>query len=233
MKNFIAVLLSIVLIFILCSCGNNGKITCYNCGKEVSEDSTYCNHCSCFLADETDIITDEELSTQPTDYSDFGFINNFGMTEFIKIKSYNFDDKNNAYVILEGEGWYNVVSIKNHNYLEDSRFTAGTAGKMYSGDLVEGSQYSTTAYTVVNNRSLIVQPEYSSNKNITITDVKIVKGIPIITFDGMNTPFEEGWNIPAYFLSLENPEVTVVGQKGLSTIYEYKYFIKPELIYGG
>ena len=47
MKKFLSLILSIILLFSLCACGNNNKAEkyCSSCGEGISKDSAFCDHC--------------------------------------------------------------------------------------------------------------------------------------------------------------------------------------------
>ncbi len=47
MKRFLAITLSIIIVFSLCACGNKetAKINCSSCGESISKDVAFCEHC--------------------------------------------------------------------------------------------------------------------------------------------------------------------------------------------
>lgn len=120
------------------------------------------------------------------DYSDFGFQNNYGLTEWMEISAYDFSDKNNAYVIVRAN--YMVVSFEN-GYLEERLFSTyyrGLSSKcIFEGNRNEGEFYNAEQYNVVSN--YIIEKQITNFPTLEL-NVDIVSGIPIIETNEIHYP---------------------------------------------
>lgn len=70
MKKFLAIVLSIIMVFSLCACGNNEKAEkyCSSCGEGISKDTAFCEHCGPTVnnekAESEDNSSDNSSSTE-------------------------------------------------------------------------------------------------------------------------------------------------------------------------
>ena len=60
MKKLLAIILSIIMVFSLCACGNKetGKINCSSCGESISKDVAFCEHCGAANNVSDDILSE-------------------------------------------------------------------------------------------------------------------------------------------------------------------------------
>ena len=68
MKRFLALVLSVVMVFSLVACGSDGKAEkyCWNCGEGISKSDSFCGHCGTDVSNKT---TDSSKETESTDVS--------------------------------------------------------------------------------------------------------------------------------------------------------------------
>ncbi len=72
MKKFLAITLSIIMVFSLCACGNKetAKINCSSCGESISKDVAFCEHCGAAVNSEKteseDASSDNSSSAEST-----------------------------------------------------------------------------------------------------------------------------------------------------------------------
>ena len=226
MKKVILTFLCVVLISVLCSCVDNGEtMSCDCCGKEVEVGFTYCPYCSWLLTDDAIWEYDEEVLNQLPDYSDFGFINNFGMTEYIGFEEWNFDDKDNAYISItfssSGTPSYSIISMGD-TFLTEYEFEKGFD---FTGDVADAYfKPSYTEYNIINNK-LLNEPYGATYTSTQISEITLDKGIPILSISTGGTTFwPENYFIPTYFLDTDAPDFIQWEN------YEVKFKIKPELL---
>lgn len=234
MKKVIAIFLSMVLISILCSCAVNSEtMYCNGCGEEVKYGFTYCPYCGYQFAADMVGEYDEDLLNQSPDYSDFGFINNFGMTEYLGIDSWDFDDKDNAYVSIIFNAnetcSYSIISMGD-TFLTEYEFTKGLD---FTGDVADATlKPYYNEYNIINNK-LLNEPYGASYTSTQISKVTIDRGIPILSMSTGGTTFgPKNYFIPTYFLDTDDPYFIIWHSKKIENyVFHYVMFkIKPELL---
>lgn len=174
MKKLLALILAVVMIFSLAACGKEKEAEkyCFNCGEGISEIVAFCPYCGVDLS----LSTENSFTNAPIDYSEFGFQNNYNMTEWLEIDDYNFEDPNNAYVIVRKNSGYYVRILEN-GYYTKKYFGSYNRDPIYKGDSNIGDTYDVYPYNIVNNYLIILQ---DTNKTKWEIDVIFESGIPII-----------------------------------------------------
>ncbi len=234
MRKIIKLFLVLLCILGMCSCNEKAvNAFCPNCFKLLVEDGSYCPYCG-FKVSEDNFDNSIELPNRPKNYSDFDFSNTLGLTEFMGIDSYDFSDKDNAYVVAVSDKiiWvvpdkgiypsYDIISIGN-GYL--SHFGFGK-NNHYLGDTSKSTQKITVSpYSIVNNNLLKLLDNSFDDDTVELNNIEIIYGIPI--FDMSIPSLDNKYYIPVSFLDLENKNIT----ESESTInYEVKFKIKKELL---
>lgn len=200
MKKIVTLIL-IASLVLISGCNANTK-KCHACENYHSKDAKFCPNCGVALLsvdEEFDMSNKSEL--QLIDYSDFGFQNNYGMTEWMEIVDYDFSNKSEAFVIGGGM----VISLEN-GYLEERLFDSRT---VFSGDRNDGELYNTERYNIVSN--YVIEKQVTNYPTLEITDVEVVNNIPIIYTDEYHYPCL----IPTYFIDFSRTD---------------KYYIKEDLL---
>lgn len=217
MKKIISSILIVSLLFILSACNSSKTTVCNNCGGKLKENAKFCSECGTELT----VQNNTPETSESTDYSDFGFQNNHNMNQWIEIENYDFSDSQNAYI----ETTSPMVVIFENNYLQKRYFSThpteidetklssgdGTVGELYG----EPKKYEVSANDVLN---------FVSGGTLVIEDVKLERGIPIISTD----EFHYELVIPMYFIDFERGvEITDYVVNNGTYI---RYYIKPEYI---
>ncbi len=210
MKKIIFLILMLAVVFTHSSCNSSKTPVCYNCGIKLNGSVNFCPECGI----ETDDTNDNFEISETIDYSDFGFLNNYNMHQWIEIRNYNFEDWENAYI----ETYYTpMVVIFENNYIYTRiPITSDETGLSYDGLISGKLYYGPEKYEVVSN-NLIKNSSYGA---LEIIEVQIEKGIPIIHTD--DSHFETV--IPMDFIDFKRG-VDVGNYTGFA-----RYYIKPEYI---
>ena len=202
MKRLISFVLCVVTVTLFvtgCSNNNNQKLnleTCYNCGEQYISNSNFCSKCGADL--ESHRIDNENGSNTNihVDYSNYGFINNYGMTEWLEIIEYNFDDPQNAYVVTPFQPF--IVNFDS-DYLQLRLFEEGFR---YTGDYSAGRLYGDpSAWQVVDNKILKLDGANDllySEELLEIQKIEIHSEIPLVYTEEDRFPMV----IPTYFLDV-------------------------------
>lgn len=183
----------------------------------------------------------------PVNYNDFGFINNYGLYEWLLIDKYDFSDINNPYVSVIREYnssdeyakiEYHVISLEN-NFYEKRNFEnyvniikeyllPAFKGKRESGELDVLSEYQTV------NNYLIKIPQDYDHDIIEIKNVKCEKNIPIVSVvreenigSFKNFTYDEVY-IPTSFIDFSRKINVSVND----TLVEIRYYIDSQYLEG-
>lgn len=173
-------------------------VLCAYCDADIAEVDNYCRHCG---------EPNDGGASLEVDYSDFGFDNMYGMTEWIRIEDYSLTDHGSAHV-QAGERYY-VINFAN-GYIEVRAFNYSTyweyAGHFY-GNRTDGTLRDAFPYNLVN--SYMLEFQLTNKRNAEITDVEIVEGIPIIYIDSKEPAADiDGCYIPTDFIDWTREPVT-------------------------
>ncbi len=216
MKNVLSLIL-IASLILISGCSSISKI-CHICENSHPEDANYCPNCGVTLISDDDEI---ESETQVIDYSDFGFQNNYGMTEWMEIKDYDFSNKSEAFVSVKGGNM--VISFEN-GYLEERLFS----GTVFSGNRNEGELYDTERFNIVSN--YVIEKQITNYPTLELTEVELVNNIPIIHTD----EYHYECLIPTHFIDFSRTKMEQLEYNdvhiGKYYITVYKYYIKEEFL---
>lgn len=173
-------------------------VLCAYCDADIAEVDNYCRHCG---------EPNDGGASLEVDYSDFGFDNMYGMTEWIRIEDFDFADHRNAYV-QAGDHYY-VINFAN-SYIEvrsfNSRYMSEYTGHFY-GDRTEGALRDAFPYKLVN--SYMLEFQLTNKRNAEISDVNIIEGIPVIYVNSMESAADiDGCYIPTDFIDWTQEPVT-------------------------
>ena len=158
------------------------------------------------------------------DYSNFGFENNFGMTEWISIAGYDFDDDGEMYVYALG--WDQVVSFSDDFFKFYEKYD----------EYIENTVDSTADCSIKDNDTLTFDSGTFSGTSMLITERKIKNNVPMINSEFTKNYWghtmiikDSAWFIPVEFVDAErSPEKGVIvnskGDKGS------KFYLKSEYV---
>lgn len=217
------ILLSILIASqVLLSGCNFSSPKCHVCQKKYPKDANFCPNCGSDVVSSTD-----ELKSEVTDFSNFGFQNDYGMTEWMEIIDFDFSNKTDAFVIVRSSNY--VVNFSN-GYLEERYFSSDTreAEKViFSGDRNKGELCGAEKYNVVSN--YVIEKQITNYPTLELTEVNLVNNIPIIYTTENHYPCL----IPTYFIDFSRIETDqIVHNDRYFNKYEtvYKYYIKKEFL---
>lgn len=219
MKKLLALLLAVMMILSLSACNFEKTAICKNCSAELQKNANFCSECGC----EINNGNNDFEASKKTDYSNYGFQNNYNMNQWMEIDSYDFSDSLNAYVETHSP----MVVIFENNYLQTRLFSTLPAeideSKLSSGDGTSGELYgSPIKYEIPSNDVLNFA---SGGTLLVIKDVKIERGIPIITTD----EYQYELVIPMFFIDFERG-VEITDRDHVNNGTYIRYYIKPEYI---
>ena len=229
MKRLISLILCLFTVTVFVTgCSNNNKQnpnleTCYNCGEQYIINSNFCPMCGANLESHRIDNTGDTNSNVSIDYSDYGFINNYGMLEWIEIIDYNFEDPQNSYIETISP---HVISFQN-NYMQLHSFETH-AGHIvnYKGDYSDGDLFGEpSSYSIVDNKTMKLDGSNGflySAKLLEIQEVEIISGIPII--HTLEDRFE--MVIPTYFIDNDREPVITDYETNNGIVVRYYLEVK-------
>ena len=233
MKRALAVLLIIVIMLSLSACSSNSGKLCHQCEEYYFQDAKYCPNCGADL-NANDWL---EAGSEPVDYSDFGFQNNYGMTEWMEIDDYDFSDPQNAYVTcVEWNSKFYIMKFED-GYLHTRKFTCySEQSDFYKDNFTVGELTDLYQYSVISN-DLISLPDNSSYE---IKYRVLENNIPIVS---ISLNYEEYFNdytikngrfIPKDFIDFSRePEIykeKIPSALASTSKIHIKYYIKSSYI---
>ncbi|MBR4086713.1 MAG: hypothetical protein IKK30_02500 [Clostridia bacterium] len=220
-KNLAAILVLVLILTSGCAqTGEKEETQCAECDEMCSAYYYYCPNCGNRLYSES--------NSEPIDYSDYGFENNYGFTEWLWIDGYDFSDSNNAYV----KAYYRkheVFTFEN-GYLQTRFFKEENN---FSGEFSKGSLHTAMSYNIISNSVLIM----SDNSTYDITNINMKGNVPIIytnhnLYRNMGTSITDGTFIPTHFIDFSREPEIIESNTYFGKDVRIKYFIKSEYLEG-
>lgn len=176
------------------------------------------------LDEETYEESEPDELLMDTDYSYFGFENNFGMTEWLSIAGYDFDDEGEMYVYALG--WDQVISFSDDIFKFYEKYD----------EYVDNTVDETADCSIKDNDTLSFESGTFNGTSMIITERKLKHNLPMINAEFTKNYWghtmiikDSAWFIPIEFIDTERaPEKGVVvnstGDKGT------KFYLKSEYI---
>lgn len=217
---------SILMVFLFFTTAITLSACSENLNEEASGETASETTESSIEITETETTIDlGELYDEPeyTDYSDFGFFNNYGMTEWGKISGYSIDGTKDSFVYS--------YDAEMHDYFSFS----DTFFRTYDDYLTKTVDHTASCRIEDNDTITFTTGDYSGTA-VMITERKVPHNIPIIVIECNENYWghritDEGWYIPTDFIDLSrSPEKgTITYDDGETEIVE-KYYIKEEYL---
>ena len=169
---------------------------------------------------------DTEIEDPVIDYSDLGFDYNYGMDTYLSIEGYHFDNYNNnkSYVYVKADSGYKTYQFRNNYiktiYWNDQDCNYDIYDENDSSSI--GHSYTPLKFDLVDNDTIVYRQSLSEG-TITITDRKMVYGVPILVIQDTKT----SWLLPTDFIDWSRSPAKKTTSKQGEII---KYYINPDSI---
>ncbi|MGN0487918.1 MAG: hypothetical protein ACI4HO_01500 [Ruminococcus sp.] len=222
MKRIISLFLLLCIGFIMSSCSTDTTT------NDTTETTITENEDLGIVVPDQDTETEEPV----IDYSDLGFDYNYGMDTYLSIEGYHFDhyNSNKSYVRVKADSGYNTYQFRNNYkktiYWNDQDCNYDIYDENDSSSI--GHSYTPQKFDLVDNDTIIYRDGLREG-TITITDRKMVNGVPILitknVFSG--SYYGEDWLLPTDFIDWSRSPVRKTTSKHGEII---KYYINPDCI---
>lgn len=197
MKRLISLFLILCIGFIMSSCSTDTNI------NDTTETTiTETEDLGIVVPDE-----DTEVEDPVIDYSDLGFDYNYGMDTYLSIQGYNFDhyNSNKSYVYVKAKPAYYTYQFRN-NYKKSTEWNTKYCDySIYNENDSNsiGVTYTPLKFDLVDNDTIVYRQGLGEG-TITITDRKMVYGVPILViqndFSGISSDTKTSWLLPTDFI---------------------------------
>ncbi len=224
MRRIFVLLFVSLLLLLQTACNTNEWVSCFGCSEKYQKGFGFCADCASALSKAKQDGNNNNETEAEIDYADFGFENNHGMTEWLEIDAYDFEDSNNAYIlVIKNSGYY--VKVLENGYYTRRYFGAMDNDPCYEGDSSCGDLVDAYPYAIVNNNLIRVQePTGTSLWEITVSTER---GIPIVEDKQDDNPLGL---LPTDFIDWSRGVERVEKNGQYSTIVYFKYYIKQECL---